>query len=233
MSHLMRAQLGFYVEVASPSCRQLPQSPQGRLRHQRPRSAGYDCVINATVRYGRVWLPKQHHRLESPRNRGVGTPRVCRPADYLPPGTVGQWPPATGQWWNERRGGDPKTDRATQRGGDPKTDQRKEELSKQLGCEGRGPENPGVVAPLIFCKLSRQLFVLRCTSIPVRRQRPLRCYKFLHLVTSLYIRHRVHRGISFPACCPASLLFRASFGWTVKVAASWRSKMKSTLDSVL
>ena len=85
---------------------------------------------------------------------------MCRPADYLPSGTVGQWPPATGQWWNERRGGDPKTDRAsqrggvpktdraTQRGGDPKTDQRKEELSKQLGVEGKGPENPGVVAPL-------------------------------------------------------------------------------------
>ena len=42
------------VEVASPSCRELPQSPQGRLRHQRSRSAGYDCVINATVREGRV-----------------------------------------------------------------------------------------------------------------------------------------------------------------------------------
>ena len=125
------------------------------------RSAGYDCVINATVREGRVWLPKQHHHLESPRSRGVGTPRVCRPADYLPSGTVGQWPPATRQWWNERRGGDPKTDRATQRCGDPKTDQRKEELSKQLGCEGKGPENPGVVAPLVFCKLSRQLPALR------------------------------------------------------------------------
>ena len=46
------------------------------------------------------------------------------------------------------------------RGGDPKTDQRKEELSKQLGLEGRGPENPGVVAPLFFCKLSRQLLTL-------------------------------------------------------------------------
>ena len=43
------------------------------------------------------------------------------------------------------------------------------------------------------------------------RQRPQRCYEFLHLVTSLYIRHRVHRGISFPACGQASLLFRASF----------------------
>ena len=34
--------------------REFPQSPQGRLRHQRPRSAGYDCVNNATVRKGRV-----------------------------------------------------------------------------------------------------------------------------------------------------------------------------------
>ena len=34
--------------------RELPPSPQGRLRHQRPRFAGYDCVNNATVREGRV-----------------------------------------------------------------------------------------------------------------------------------------------------------------------------------
>ena len=36
---------------------------------------------------------------ESPRSRGVGTPRVIRPADYLPSGTVGQWellPPGNG-----------------------------------------------------------------------------------------------------------------------------------------
>ena len=32
------------------------------------------------------------------------------------------------------------------RGGDPKTDLRKEELSKQLGREGRGPKDPGVEA---------------------------------------------------------------------------------------
>ena len=40
-----------------------------------------------------------------------------------------------------------------------KNDLRKEDLSKQLGCEGKGPENPGVVAPLTFYKLSRQLLV--------------------------------------------------------------------------
>ena len=78
------------------------------------RAAGYDCVTNATDREGRVWLPKQHHLFATPRSRGVGTLRVCRPADYLPPRTVGQWPPATRQWWNERRGGDPKTDQVTQ-----------------------------------------------------------------------------------------------------------------------
>ena len=43
-----------------------------------------------------------------------GHPLCGRPADYLPSGTVGQWPPATVQWWNERRGGDPKTDQVTQ-----------------------------------------------------------------------------------------------------------------------
>ena len=30
---------------------------------------------------------------------------------------------------------------------------------KQLGCEGMGPENPGVVAPLTSASLSRQLLV--------------------------------------------------------------------------
>ena len=43
-----------------------------------------------------------------------GHPLCGRPADYLPSGTVGQWPPVTGQWWNVRRGGDPKTDQVTQ-----------------------------------------------------------------------------------------------------------------------
>ena len=71
-------------------------------------TAGYDCVNNATVREGRVWLPKQHHLLATPRSRGVGTPRVAGPADYLPSGSVGQWYPVTGQWWNELQGGDPK-----------------------------------------------------------------------------------------------------------------------------
>ena len=71
----------------------------------------------------------------------------CDPAPLTTSfGTVGQW--ERRHRLNERRGGDPKTDRETQRGGDPKTDQRKEELSKQLGVEGKGPENPGVVAPL-------------------------------------------------------------------------------------
>ena len=85
--------------------------PQGTTALSTPPfvRAGYGCRNNTTV-------------LSRPEAAGWGTPRVCRPADYLPSGTVGQWPLATGQWWNERRGGDPKTDRATQRGGDPKTD---------------------------------------------------------------------------------------------------------------
>ena len=43
-----------------------------------------------------------------------GHPSCGRPADYLPSGTVGQWHPVTGQWWNELQGGDPKTDQVTQ-----------------------------------------------------------------------------------------------------------------------
>ena len=42
------------VKSRAQVARELPPSPQGRLRHQRPRSAGYDCVNNATVRKGRV-----------------------------------------------------------------------------------------------------------------------------------------------------------------------------------
>ena len=98
---------------------------------------------------------------------------MCKPADYLPSGTVGQWPPATGQWWNERRGGDPRTDHATQRGlthnsrtGNPKrlrsnchssllvlsktawVAQNREGAQGPQCAKGRGPKDPGVAAPL-------------------------------------------------------------------------------------
>ena len=129
--------------------REFPQSPQGRLRQQRPRSAGSSasstrmfrrvvCVTNAPVPQG---------RLRNQRNVALipwGGPPSCDPAPLTTSfGTVGQWERRHRAMVKERRGGDPKTDRATQRGGDPKTDLRKEGLSKQLGCEGRGPENPG------------------------------------------------------------------------------------------
>ena len=130
--------------------REFPQSPQGRLRQQRPRSAGSSasstrmfrrvvCVTNAPVPQGR--LRDQRIVAQKP----WGGPSSCDPAP-LTTSLRGLWVSGnagTGQWWNERRGGDPRTDRATQRGGDPKTDHRNEELSKQLGCEGEGPENPG------------------------------------------------------------------------------------------
>ena len=84
------------------------------------RSAGYDCVNNATVGELKGGDPRTDHTKKGDdsdpglASRGVSTLRVCRPADCLLPGTVGQWPPATGQWWNARRGGDPKTDQVTQ-----------------------------------------------------------------------------------------------------------------------
>ena len=89
----------------------------------------------------------------------MGTPRVAGP---LTSGTVGQWPPATGQWWNERRGGDPKTDQVTQgadsalAGWQPK--ETASQLLQQGGTQisvggitaqsGRTAKNPGVAAPL-------------------------------------------------------------------------------------
>ena len=97
-------------------------SSAGRLR-QEPSITKNCCT--SSLKYG-------CSKWKSQKPRG-GHPLCGRPADYLPSGTVGKWPPATGQWWNERRGGDPKTDRATQnerrnsrsnlgaRGGDPRT----------------------------------------------------------------------------------------------------------------
>ena len=120
--------------------REFPQSPQGRLRQQRPRSAGSSasstrmfrrvvCVTNAPVPQGRLC----HQR--NVALKPWGGPPSCDPAP-LTTSLRGLWVSGnagTGQWWGEQRGGDPRTDRATQRGGDPKTDLRKEELSRQLG----------------------------------------------------------------------------------------------------
>ena len=138
------------VEVASPSGKRVASKSAGSSASPScPRSAGYVCVNNATVREGGQGMTAETTPPFGDAQKPWGGHPSCDPAPLTTSfGTVGQWPPATGQWWNERRGGDPKTDRASQRGGDPKTDQRKEELSKQLGGEGRGPENPGVVAPL-------------------------------------------------------------------------------------
>ena len=86
---------------------------------------------------------------------------------------MGQWPPATGQWWNAREAGDPKTDLVTQGANSdlpgwqpkekaPQLPQKRGTLvsawvasvhkkgggSKTPVYEGKGPKNPGVVAPL-------------------------------------------------------------------------------------
>ena len=49
----------------------------------------------------------------TPSSRPGGHPRCGRPADYLPPGAVGQWPPATKQRWIVPKGGDPRTGHLT------------------------------------------------------------------------------------------------------------------------
>ena len=119
-------------------------------------------------------LLKQRQCFETPRSRGVGTLRVGRPAGYLPSGTVGQWPPATGQWWTELKGGDPRTDQTRKEmtwtpGRQPKetasqlplvtkrysrmgevASAHKREGDQGPKCaKGRGPKDPGVTAPLV------------------------------------------------------------------------------------
>ena len=65
-----------------------------------------DQAQRGLTQNSRAGIPKRKRpncHCKTPRSRGVGTPRVCRPADYLPLGTVGQWPPAAGQWWIVKR----------------------------------------------------------------------------------------------------------------------------------
>ena len=107
--------------------------------------------------------PVPQGRLRNQRNvaqKPWGGPPSCDPAPLTTSfGSVGQWERRHRAMVERKKGRRPKNRPSDTRGGDPKTDLRKEELSKQLGREGRGPENPGVVAPLTFCKLSRQLLV--------------------------------------------------------------------------
>ena len=121
----------FTLTLASEECSEVPRSAwQGRKTNRFPRQIWSEsCALippSSSIsllqpRYRKSYLkgrrvrlrcqrhrPKKHHLFATPRSRGVGTLRVGRPADYLPSGTVGQWPPATGQRWNERRGGDKK-----------------------------------------------------------------------------------------------------------------------------
>ena len=94
------------VVVASPSCKRVASKsagydcvnnatvPQGRLRHQRACSAGYDCVNNAPVPQGR--LRNQRNVAQKP----WGGPPSCDPAP-LTTSLRGLWVSGnagTGQW---------------------------------------------------------------------------------------------------------------------------------------
>ena len=118
------------VKVASPSCKRVASKsagydcvnnatvPQGRLRHQRARSAGYDCVNNATVPQGR--LRNQRNVAQKP----WGGPPSCDPAP-LTTSLRGLWVSGnagTGQWLLRTKGRRPKNRPSDSKGGDPKTD---------------------------------------------------------------------------------------------------------------
>ena len=123
-----------------------------------------------------------------------GGPPSCDPAP-LTTSLRGLWVSGnagTGQWLLRTKGRRPKNRPSDTRGGDPKTDLRKEAISKQLGREGRGPKDPGVVAPLTFYKLSRQLLVGRNVHRWHRRRVVglLSSFCFLVLMLSVILRQR-------------------------------------------
>ena len=145
-----------------------------------------------------------------------------RPADYLPPGTVGQWLPvpcnggpcaraATRKPTKRPRGltqysraGNPKRTtpklppdgvlsnqrglQRTKRGGDPKTPLWK----------GKGPENPGVVAPFAVtgCRGNRRSAVVRRLGKFDLRPCPLRLRSSLLVPGCTGLLRRPHRRSS-------------------------------------
>ena len=156
------------------------------VRELPQRAAGYDCENNATVREGQGTTARTTPPLRDGQKPWGGHPSCGRTADYLPSGTVAQWYPVTGQWWNERQGGDPRTEQVT-KGADsepPGCQTQKETsflllvtkkrnsrtsvggVSAQRGgnlktpvCEGEGAQGPWRRGAANCCRLSRQLLV--------------------------------------------------------------------------
>ena len=92
----------------------VPRWKRGTSRRNRPK--GGDQRTDQT-RKGTTQTPGWHPeetasqlpQQDAQKPWGVH-PSCGRPAGYLPSGTVDQWPPDTGQWWNVLKGGDPRTD---------------------------------------------------------------------------------------------------------------------------
>ena len=137
------------VEVARPSCRELPQGPQGTTASTTPPfvRAGYDCRNNTTVlsRPEAVgWAPLVSAGPLTTSLRGLWV------SGLLPPGNVGTNEGAATLKPTKRHKG-----AATQK----PTSERRNSRSN-LGARGRDPRTLASW-PLIFYKLSRQLLALR------------------------------------------------------------------------
>ena len=140
------------VKVASPGCKRVASKsagydcvnnatvPQGRLRHQRARSAGYDCVNNATVPQGR--LRNQRNVAQKP----WGGPPSCDPAP-LTTSLRGLWVSGnagTGQWLLRTKGRRPKNRPSDKKKGaatQKPTYERRNSLCN-LGARGGDPRTP-------------------------------------------------------------------------------------------
>ena len=129
-----------------PHAEELPQGPQGTTALSTP-----PFVQGMTAE-----TTPPHRVAQKPWG---GHPSCGRPADYLPSGTVGQWPRASCYRWNERRGGD-KTDQVTQGADSALQGWQPKETASQLPQQG-GTLKSAWVASLNkvveVCRLSRQL----------------------------------------------------------------------------
>ena len=150
-----------------------------RCRRVTSRTAGYDCENNATVSELEGGDPRTDHSKKGTTRTRAGIPKRLRPIAQMPRGghpscdtaplttsLRGLWvsgSAGTGQWWNVRRGGDPKADQVTQGadselpGWQPKetasfsaTDKRnsRNSVGGISAPNGRRAKNPGVAAPL-------------------------------------------------------------------------------------
>ena len=164
-----------FSQAGNPK-RQLSNSQAG------PTASSTPLLLNAQMQWG-------------------GHPLCGRPAGYLPPGTVGQWPPATLQWRTESRAATRKPTRRGRlgpRAGIPKRklpncQKNKKVLSYQRGlhqhtAKGRDPRTPASWRHLLMRVVAATAGMLRVDgrTPPFRARRGVSCSSTLQILWVLH-----------------------------------------------